>query len=158
LEAREILLPGFTVVGYKIEANLDEIEAGLGKQTYDALISSKDEIANQTNGNVILIQIYPMKPGFHPRVDRFTQIFGYEVASADRVPAEMIQYTVPESKYVTYTHQGLESELGITYDYLYGKWIRETGNEPRGYDFEIWDDRYKPDSPSNEIDVFVALK
>lgn len=70
----------------------------------------------------------------------------------------MIGHAVGESKYVTYTHQGLESELSRSYDYVYGQWIRETGNEPKDYDFEIWDERYKPESLENEIDLFVALK
>ena len=104
------------------------------------------------------MQIYPMKPGFSPRVDRFTQIFGYETASTDDVPSGMIHHTVSEGKYVTYTHRGLESELGKSYDYVYGKWMRETNNEPKGFDFEIWDQRYKPDSPENEIDLFVAIR
>ena len=47
MEAREIRLPAFTVVGYQIEANLDELEAGLGKQAYNLLISSKDEIPDK---------------------------------------------------------------------------------------------------------------
>jgi len=158
MEAKELLLPEFTVVGFKIEANLDELEAELGKQTYNSLISRKDEILNKKSENVILMQIYPMKHNFDPRIDRFTQILCYEVTSADDVPLGMISHTISESKYVTYTHKGLESELGKSYDYVYGKWIRETGNEPKGYDFEIWDERYKPENPDNEIDLFVALK
>jgi AraC family transcriptional regulator len=33
-----------------------------------------------------------------------------------------------------------------------------TGNEPKNYDFEIWDERYQPESPDNEIDLYIALK
>ena len=158
MEAKVIALPLFHVVGYKIEANLEELESDLGKNTYASLIAGKDEISNKKNENVILMQIYPMKPNFNPRVDRFTQILCYEVSELGDIPLNMISHIVPESKYVTYTHKGLESELGRTYDYLYGQWIRETGNEPKGYDFEMWDERYKPESVDNEIDIFIALK
>lgn len=158
MEAKEVKLPDFKVVGFRIEANLDEFESGIGKNTYDSLISRKDEILSKKNENVILMQIYPMKPGFNPRIDRFTQLFCYEVKEDDLVPSGMVSHQVPESKYVTYTHKGLESELGRSYDYLYDQWMCEHGHEPKGYDFEIWDERYKPESSDNEIDMFVALR
>ncbi len=158
MEAKVITLPLFHVVGYKIEANIKEFESGLGKNIYHSLIERKDEIQNKKNENVILMQIYPMKSDFNPQVDRFTQILCYEVSKQGDVPLNMISHAVTESKYVTYTHKGLESELSRTYDYVYGQWIRETGNEPKDYDFEIWDERYKPESRDNEIDLFVALK
>jgi len=157
MEAKEVKLPAFSVVGFKIEANLEELESGLGKNAYDSLLLRKEEILFKKNENVILMQIYPMEPGFNPRIDRFTQIFCYEVNEGDTIPPEMVSHQVSESKYVTYTHKGLESELGRSYDYLYGQWMREHGREPKGYDFEVWDKRYKPESPDNEIDMYVAF-
>lgn len=158
MEGKVIKLAGFDVVGMKIEANLDELESGIGKRAYDSLIARKDEILYKKNEHVIMMQIYPIKPGFNPRVDRFTQIFCYEVSESDTIPSEMIHHQVPESEYVTYTHKGLESDLGRSYDYIYGQWMREHGREPKEYDFEVWDERYKPQSPDNEIDLYVALK
>ncbi|MDR9856190.1 GyrI-like domain-containing protein [Paenibacillus sp. VCA1] len=157
MEAKKVRLPSFIVVGFRIEANLDELESGIGKNTYDSLISRKDEILLKKNENMIFMQIYPMKSGFNPRIDRFTQIFCYEVNEVDSVPSGMVSHQVAECNYVTYTHKGLESELGRSYDYLYGQWMREHGHEPIGYDFEVWDDRYKPESSDNEIDMYVAL-
>lgn len=103
------------------------------------------------------MQIYPARPNFNPQLDSFTHILCYEASKPGDVPLDMIGHAVADSKYVTYTHQGLESELSHSYDYVYGL-IRETGNEPKDYDFEIWDERYKPESLENEIDLFVALK
>ncbi|TJY43857.1 AraC family transcriptional regulator [Cohnella pontilimi] len=158
MEATEVKLPAFTIVGFRIEANLDELESGIGKKTYDSLLSRKDEILLKKNENVILMQIYPMKPGFNPRIDRFTQLFCYEVNESDAVPSGMVSHQVSESKYVSYTHKGLESELGRSYDYLYGQWMRKHGHAPKGYDFEVWDERYNPESAENEIDMYVALR
>jgi AraC family transcriptional regulator len=157
MEPKVITLPLFHVVGYRIEANLKELESDLGRNTYQSLIVRKDEIQNKKNENVILMQIYPMKPNFNPQVDRFTQILCYEISEPGHIPSEMISHSIHESKYVTYTHKGLESGLSRTYDYVYGQWIRETGNKPKGYDFEVWDERYKPESHDNEIDLYVAL-
>ncbi|HEY2494049.1 MAG TPA: effector binding domain-containing protein [Paenibacillus sp.] len=158
MEAKVITLPLFHVVGYRIESNIKEFESGLGKNIYHSLIERKDEIQNRKNENVILMQIYPIRSDFNPQVDNFTNILCYEVSKQGDVPVNMISHAVTESKYVTYTHKGLESELSRSYDYVYGQWFRETGNEPKDYDFEIWDERYKPESPDNEIDLFVALK
>ncbi|WP_054023187.1 GyrI-like domain-containing protein [Bacillus sp. FJAT-28004] len=158
MEAKVITLPQFHVVGYSIEANVKEFESGLGKDIYRSLVERKEEIQNRKNENVILIQVYPMKMDFDPLVDKFTNIIGYEVSKQGDASLNMINHTVTESKYVTYKHKGLESELSHSYGYVYGDWMSKTGNEPKNYDFEIWDERYQPESPDNEIDLYIALK
>jgi AraC family transcriptional regulator len=158
MKAKVLTLPLFHVVGYKIEANIEEFESGLGKDKYVVLLERKDEIQDKKNENVILMQIYPMEPDFNPQLDTFTHILGYEVGKLGDFPLDMIRHTVDESKYVNFTHKGLESELGRSYDYVYGQWMEETGNEPKFYDFEIWDERYRPDHADNEIDLYIALK
>ncbi|RXZ79773.1 AraC family transcriptional regulator [Paenibacillaceae bacterium] len=157
METNVITLPLFHVVGYRIEASVEEFESGLGKNAYLSLLERKDEIANKKNDHVILMQIYPIDPDFNPQVDSFINIVCYEVSEQGKVPSEMISHTVNESKYVKGTHKGLESELSSSYDYLYGQWMEETGHEPKHYDFEIWDERYQPESTDNEIDLFIAL-
>ncbi|MGG1636869.1 GyrI-like domain-containing protein [Paenibacillus sp. NRS-1760] len=158
MEAKVITLPLLHVVGYRIESNITEFESGLGKNIYRLLVERKAEIMNRKNENVILMQIYPMNDDFDPQVDRFTNLICYEVSEQADVPVDMTSHTVTESKYVTYKHKGLESELSRSYGYVYGDWMSETGNEPKNYDFEIWDERYQPESPDNEIDLYIALK
>lgn len=158
MEPKIITLPLFHVVGYRMEATVEEFESGLGKSKYHLLLQRKDEIQYKKNENVMLMQIYPMNADFNPKADVFTHILCYEVSKKGDVPPNMSSHTVPESKYAVYTHKGPESELSLSYDYIYGQWLEETGNEPKDYDFEIWDERYKPESPDNEIDLFVALK
>lgn len=158
MEPKEISLPPFHVVGIAVEGNLKELESGLGQRAYQSLLAAKDLIENRKHDHVMLLQMYPMKLGFNAQVDRFTQMFCYEVTEPANFPEPMLSYTIPESKYVKYTHKGLEKELSRSYDYVYGRWMRETGNEPKGYDFEVWDERYKPESEENEIDMYVALK
>ncbi|MCG7382403.1 GyrI-like domain-containing protein [Paenibacillus sp. ACRRY] len=158
MEARVISLPAFQVVGYQIEATVETFESGHGKRVYQELVGRKDEIHNRKNHNVILMQIYPLHCEFNPKVDDFVHLLCYEVHSADDIPVGMMSHAVSANPYVTYTHKGPESELSLAYDYLYGQWMSESGNEPKDYDFEIWDERYQPDSPDNEITLFVALK
>ncbi|MFD0670950.1 GyrI-like domain-containing protein [Cohnella sp. GCM10027633] len=153
-----IELPSFTVIGIKYEANLQEIvESDIGKHAYRTVTGRKEEF-ERSSEHVHLVQIYPMKENFNPHVDRFTQIIGYEVSAGTAPPEGLIVHVLPARQYVTVTHVGLESDLGRTYDLLYGQWTRENGRQPDGFDFEVWDERYKPDQEDNEIDVFVALK
>lgn len=152
-------LPSFTVVGVRYEANLQEIiNTDMGKHAYETVVSRKDELAERLSDHVHLIQIYPMKMNFNPHVDAFTQIIAFKVPEGTTPPEGMIVHHLPARKYVTVTHKGLESELGRTYDLLYNDWMRHNGRQPDGFDFEVWDERYKPDQEVNEIDVFVALK
>lgn len=157
MQATVVTLQAMQLVGYQVEATIEEFESGLGRRTYQKLVTQKDEIQYRNNDDVHMVQIYPEKSDFDPLTDRFIQIFGYEVASLGTIPPQMISHNIPESKYVTCTHYGLESELSRTYEFLYGEWMRETGNVARFYDFEKWDERYKPNSQDNEIDIFIAL-
>ncbi|PZM66381.1 GyrI-like domain-containing protein [Paenibacillus dendritiformis] len=152
-------VPGFTIAGVAFEANLETIaDKKLGKLAYETMLARRAELAGSVSDNIHLVQIYPMKPDFNPQVDPFTQIIGYLVPEVTTTPDGMVMRAFPESAYVTMTHRGRECELGQTYDLLYGQWMREHGREPAGYDFEVWDERYRPDSEDNEIEVFVALR
>ncbi|MCA0757172.1 GyrI-like domain-containing protein [Paenibacillus sp. N4] len=152
-------IPAFTVIGVTYDANLQQIvETNIGTSAYKSLISRKDEIGPRLSENVHLVQIYPMKENFNPHVDAFTQILAFEVPEGSAPPKGMIVHNLPARSYVTMTHIGPESELGRTYDLLYNDWMRQNGRQPDGYDFEVWDERYKHDQEDNEIDVFIALK
>lgn len=153
-----VTVPGFAVVGASFDANLQEIdEKQLGKKAYEFMLANKHRIPQRVNDHLHLVQLYPMKPGFNAQVDAFTQIIGYLVPEEASPPEGMVLRKFAERQYVKATHRGLESELGRTYDRLYGSWMMENGHNPAGYDFEVWDGRYKPDQADNEIDVFVAL-
>lgn len=158
---RLVKLPGFTVVGVAFDANLKEIvEQGLGKKAFEQVIACKDEISGRVSDDVVLMQIYPMKMNFNPHTDAFTQLIGYRIedgAGSQKLAGGLSKRSFGESEYVAYTHRGLESELGRSYDLLYGRWMSEHERRPGGYDMEVWDSRYKPEQQDNQIDMFVAL-
>ncbi|MFD2043547.1 GyrI-like domain-containing protein [Ornithinibacillus salinisoli] len=158
MEPRIVKKPSFHVIGYHFVANLKEIEANnLSGKTLDRLQSNAEWIPNRKGDHVYLIQVYPMREYFNPFEDKFTQIIGYEVYEPGEVPEGGILHTVPEGTYVNVTHKGFETDLYKTYDYLYGKWMVENRCMPLGYDFELWDERYKPEEWDNEIGVYVAI-
>lgn len=159
MQPKIIKKAAFHVIGYSIVANLQEInEKKLGKQTLAKLKENAANIKHKSSDDIYLIQLYPMKEDFNANKDAFTQIIGYEVSEIEDIPEEAIHHHVPAHEYVLYTHQGLESDLHKTYDYLYGEWLEENNYWPVGYDFERWDERYKPEDPSNEIDLYVAVE
>jgi len=161
METKQIALDSFTLVGYKLETNLQEFNAGIGKDTYKKLISLQGDLAHKKSDNVFLVQFYPQKMDFNPWNDRFIQVLGYDVTDATQenaLPEGMDIHSIPPSNYVMGVHHGPESEMQRSYDYLYGQWMSETGNEPKGIDFEIWDEQYKPDSQDNIIRIFIAIE
>ncbi len=149
----------FQVLGYQFDANLQEVkEENLVKKALIRLQANKAQFQHRVGEYVYLIQLYPMKEKFDVHVDKFTQIIGYEVPNAEKIPDGATLHSVPENTYVAFTHQGLERELQQSYDFLYGKWLDENRYMSLGYDLELWDDRYKPESPDNEIDMFIAVE
>ncbi|MDF2906095.1 MAG: AraC family transcriptional regulator [Herbinix sp.] len=158
MEARKVSLPSFTVVGFEVVTNLKELASGIGEQIITKLNVVEQQIINKKNPNRLLVQFYPDKPDFDPWVDRFRQLFGYEVTEVANLPEGAVVVTLPESLYVTCTHKGIESEIQESYDFLYGEWIPKNGYRTKCFDFEIWDERYRPLSEDNEIDIHVAIE
>jgi predicted transcriptional regulator YdeE len=157
MEARKVELPSITVVGFEVVANLKELASGIGEQTIYRLNSVEEQIFDKKSSNRLLVQFYPDKSDFDPWVDRFRQVFGYEVREVTNLPEGASIVTLPESLYVTCTHKGIESEIQVSYDFLYGEWIPKNGYRSKGFDFEIWDERYNPLSEENEIEIHVAV-
>lgn len=158
METKIVTLDAFYVAGYRIEATVEEFEAGLRQSHYDKLIEKRDQIKHRKNDQVFLMQLYPSHEDFNAKVHPFTHVLCYEVNEPEGAPSGMIVHHVQARSYVTCTHRGLESDIGDTYDYIYRQWLEEVGHVPECYDFEIWDERYRPESVDNEIDVYVALQ
>lgn len=158
MEARKVTLSSITVVGFEVVTNLEELASGIGEQTIARLKSVEEHIKNKKSSNRLLVQFYPDKSDFNPWVDQFRQLFGFEVSEVADIPEGAVVVTLPESLYATCTHKGMESEIQRTYDFLYGEWIPKNGFCSKGFDFEIWDERYQPLSEENEIEIHVAIE
>lgn len=157
MRAKTIKLPSFQVIGMKVAATVEVFESGLGKDLHHRLLERKHEIPHRKNDHVILLQIYPLDDYFDAKQDEFTHLIGYEVTQAGSAPAGMVHREIEACEYVVCTHEGVESDVHLTYSYLYESWLGQNGRAPKNYDFEIWDERYDPESPANEIDIYVAL-
>ncbi|MEO3947375.1 GyrI-like domain-containing protein [Gorillibacterium sp. CAU 1737] len=153
-----LMLPSFQLLGFRVEATVETFESGLGRELHSRLLERKSEITYRKENHVFLLQMYPMDEHFDAKRDPFSHFIGFEVTQAGPPPTGMVHHEVEASEYVVGTHKGPESGLQNTYDYLYGLWPQESGRSLKCYDFEIWDERYSPESLDNEIDIYVALK
>jgi len=74
------------------------------------------------------------------------------------VPEGMVCKDIPGGSFVTYTHKRGMDGLQDSFRTLYG-WIASSGYTAEGRPgYELYDERFKPTSQENEIDLFVPVK
>lgn len=148
--------PHTHIVGLSIVTSLREAEEKLTvKNMEEEFRTRAAEISNRVGTETYLVQVYPNEPFTHET--RYKVIIGVKVEVLEKIPQGMIGHTLPAGPYAKVTHHGPESELYKTYDYI-NTWIPKSGRRNGGHDFEIWDERYKPESPDNVIDLHVAVR
>ncbi len=117
-------------------------------------------------------EIRNAKPGYtlgvcfsqHPDIvkqegDAFTYIAGLPVTTLADIPAGMVGTTIPASRYAVFTHKGLLSNLPLTISYIWGTWIPKGEYKRReSPDFELYDERFDPESETGEFDIYVPIE
>ncbi len=89
---------------------------------------------------------------------KFFYMPSVQVDSFDDLPVEMSLKIIPPAKYAVFTHKGVPSAISETITAAYERWIPESGYKAdRSYDFEFYDERFKPDSKESEIDIFIPV-
>lgn len=127
------------------------------KQMEDRFHSRIGEIANRIGTEAYLVQQYPQGQAFDNETP-YTVFIGAQVESIADVPEGMSSHVMPQGEYVKVTHQGLEADLHHTYSSVYGEWIPQSGRKIQRFDYEVWDERYQPESADNQIDLYIALE
>lgn len=90
---------------------------------------------------------------------KFFYMPAVQVDSFDIIPIDMSAKIITPSKYAVFTHKGIPSTISETITAAYEIWIPESGfKADRSYDFEYYDDRFKPDSEESEIDIYIPIK
>ena len=123
---------------------------------WDQFIRRADEIANQVPcvhyGVCIDDREGPTSaPGFF-------YIAGVGVTSLDVMPAGMAGFTVPAGTYAVFTHKGPIADLHQTIAAIWREWLPASGLTTTGApDFELYDERFKMQSPDSEVDVYVPV-
>lgn len=89
----------------------------------------------------------------------FTYFVGAEVTSTDFVPKGMIVHVAPASKYAKFTHYGPLEDLSITYDYIYNKWLPQSGyNAGSGNELELYDQDFNPSGMNSKMYIFIPIQ
>jgi len=74
-------------------------------------------------------------------------------------PEGMIALDIPAGSYAGWTHEGHISEIVETWDRIWNTWMKETGLTHRpGYDFEVYDGRWNPETGEGPVDILVAVE
>ena len=91
--------------------------------------------------------------------EEFTYVAAVEVSSAEGLDEDLEHYEIPAADYAVFTHEGSLDFLQQTMTYIFGPWLTESGYELAGTpDFELYDERFKPETVSGEMEIWVPVK
>jgi AraC family transcriptional regulator len=86
------------------------------------------------------------------RSDELEYFAAAEVRARASVPAGMVVLDLPAAHYARFAHRGPISQLDRTLNYVYSSWLLTSGmRHTGGYDLELYDARYRPDSEESMI-------
>jgi AraC family transcriptional regulator len=100
----------------------------------------------------------------HPDVlitagEKYIYMTAVEAKPDSIVPAGMIELKVPAQTYAKFVHRGHVVDYLATYRKIWNHWIPETRIEViDGPEIEIYDERFKLDSPESEFDLLVPIR
>ncbi len=84
---------------------------------------------------------------------------GYQIDPKCDPPPGMEKIYVPEGEYAVFLHRGHISDFDATVRYIWQCWIPRSGCELADTpDFELYDDRFNPDSLEGEVEIWAPLK
>ncbi len=148
MEPRIISKPAFTVVGLlqddqKDDASIDELWLRLGSRFHEI------EGVNPDVGF-----------GVHFSKDDGNQfLIGFSVQKNGPIPKGMTAIHFEAKEYAVFTHQGTLDRIDDTLSMFYCDWLPTSGYQQEGtYYFEVYDDRFVPNSPDSVIAIYVPLK
>ncbi len=137
------------MVGFSLMESLNNlIKSKIGGTLREELDKRKSEIQNRLGSGMYLVQIYPHEVRWTPNVP-YQHVIAYEVESFGEIPNGMIYYTLPAGRFIKIVHQGAESQLGSTYDYINSTY----GVRP--IDIEYWNDIHKLEREDAQIDIYI---
>ncbi|MBL6991135.1 MAG: AraC family transcriptional regulator [Bacteriovoracaceae bacterium] len=89
--------------------------------------------------------------------ENFMYMACVEVDNLDEVPQGLIEKVIPKSEYAVFTHKGSLDKLGETTNYIWGSWLPKCGYKYGAIDFELYDERFNPETMDGELDIWVPI-
>jgi len=144
LEREELKL-----VGYAITESLNHVlESRIVGELREELERRRNVIEYRIGTGMYLIQIYPNDGHWTPDVP-YRHVVAFEVASYGNIPSRMTSHAVAAGQYVKFIHNGPESKIGSTYEFINNTF----GARP--VDIEFWNDIHSLESEDSRIDIYV---
>jgi AraC family transcriptional regulator len=139
----------FTVIGLKYRGRNENNEI---PQLWQALGPRTGEIENMVDHTAA----YGISANVDMETREFDYIAGFEASSAEVVPEGMVAFEVPGGKYAVFATT--LPKIGETFDQAYHTWLPEAGHQPTGGpEFELYDERFDPQDPDSEFDLYIPI-
>ncbi len=114
-----------------------------------------------TIGNVLYsVEVYDdltYFTAFDP-TNEFDKWAGVAVERLQMVPEGMSKLLIPAGEYIVFDYKGRPSEVGPTYQFIYGHWLPNSeyklDNRPH---FALMGERYKGEHPDSEEELWIPV-
>ena len=119
----------------------------------------RGEIKNSIGSELYSLEVYDpfFFNNFNPNVE-FDKWATIEVTDFDTIPNEMESITT-DGLYAVFLHIGPASEGPKTFEYIFQTWLPNSDflldDRPH---FEIMGDKYKPEDPNSEEELWIPIK
>jgi AraC family transcriptional regulator len=150
MEIKTIKRSGFTVVGMLYRGRNENNEIPQMWQAFGPRISEIKSMVDQASA-------YGISANMDMETGEFDYIAGFEVSSAEDVPQGMVAFNVPGGEYAVFTTT--LPKIGETFDNAHDTWLPQAGHQPTGdHEFELYDERFDPQDPDSEFDLYIPIK
>ncbi len=158
MEHKVIEKEEFLVVGMPIKISLKDPDYKKKiKGSWERFMPRVAEIKNRKNE--LFYGTCNISEGIEGDECSFESIAGVEVSSAEDIPEGMKAQKVPAAKYFVVTHKGKIEDIGNTYYAIEQEMKKLNLKEDKDkIFFELYDERFKPDSDDSEVDIYSALE
>lgn len=140
----------FVVVGVKIRGKNQNNEIPQMWQAFGPMVP---EIKNIVDGRVA----YGISANMNESTGEFDYVAGFEVSAGEDIPAGMVRFEVPGGKYAVFSTT--LPKIGETFQNAYHTWLPESGYQATGGpEVEVYDERFDPQDPSSEFELYIPVK
>jgi AraC family transcriptional regulator len=140
----------FTVVGLKYRGKNEQGEI---PQLWGRMGPRTGEIQNLVDDTAA----YGISANMDMETGEFDYIAGFEVSNAEGVPEGMVAFEVPGGRYAVFSTT--LPKVGETFHNAYHTWLPQARHRPGGGpEFELYDQRFDPQDPDSEFDLYVPIE
>ncbi|SCY73011.1 GyrI-like domain-containing protein [Alkaliphilus peptidifermentans] len=144
---------GFTLVGVMYEGKNQNNEI---ITLWDNFIMRLKEIKNRIGSSRYGYDTWTEKIN---ETGEFIYVAGVEVEDDSDVPEGMVSIKIPSNRYAVFTIDSVLEDVHKTVGEIFSKWLPKAGLKVAdNYDFEYYNENFKPDDHNSKIYFYVPIK